>query len=281
MPPKRKTGSSAAASKKKKAAPDWRQPVFYWRGKVEGTTWEGTWVSSIDGLPSDEEFATSTNTFKLECRYLWTLALALASCPHAPSSHLHASSKPLGTVYKHKDEAVTFTGHYKLDNGGGPADYSDVEHNINAFNGPPEHHPATHGWAVVGACGNTEFGRFVSLGRLDKRAAGEVSGEEEYTRLTLARRYVDDDDPRAGMSAEDVRKRITGYKAPDEGVIDVPWLALPWKVPDNLYSYALTGASDECKSLLPTFPPHIKMLLEANCEEEECDWMVGLGPACE
>ena len=68
MAPKRKPSSKASAPKRKRApAADWRTPVFYWRGKVVGNAWQGTWVASTDGLPSDAEFAKSPNTFKLKC----------------------------------------------------------------------------------------------------------------------------------------------------------------------------------------------------------------------
>ena len=51
MPPKRSAEDSAEEPKgKQKAArgatADWRAPLFFWRGKVDGTTWEGTWVAS-------------------------------------------------------------------------------------------------------------------------------------------------------------------------------------------------------------------------------------------
>lgn len=225
---------------RKAPAADWRTPVFYWRGSVAGCTWEGSWVASADGLPSDAEFEASANTFKLEC------------------------SRPLSRIYRGGEAA--FTGTYKLDNGEGPEDYSDVAHVIRACNGPPDHHPSTSSWAVVGARGDTEFGRFVSLGRLDKKIPGGVPGDDDYARLTLARRYLADDDPRLSMSAEDVCLRVASG-GPDEGVINVPWLGLPWKVPGGW------------PASLP-FDAGIHALLEANCEEDgETDaWMVGVGP---
>ena len=244
------SSSSAAAAASARTAPaaDWRTPVFYWRGSVTGSTWEGTWVASLDGLPADADFASSANTFKLEC-----------SCP-------------LATVYEHCEEEVSFTGSYKLDNGDGPEDFSDLEHTINAWEGPPSHHPACHNWANVGAVGNTPFGRFVSLGRLDRppNPDGTNSGGQSiggiYTRLTLARRYIAEDDPRNGMSAEDVCRRVIGL-GEDEGVINVPWLGLPYQVPDSW------------PGPLP-FDARTYRLINANCEDEgNCDWMIGLGPA--
>ena len=243
-PKKRKSSSSTAARQKKAPAADWRQSAFYWRGAVSGTTWEGTWVASEVGLPSDADFAASTNTFKLEC------STNLSRVHNPPAGGQAGGGK--------------FTGSYKLDNGDGPADYSDLEHEIFAYNGPPDHHPAVHSWAVVGACGDTEFGRFVSLGVLDGKAPGECRGNDTYTRLTLVRRYIADDDPRNGMSAEEVARRVSSC-GKDEGFINAPWLALPWKVPSS-WPAPLSA------------PAAFRDLLEAHCEDEGTDWCVGVGP---
>ena len=68
MPLKRSSSCSSQAKKRQTSAPDWRVPIFYWRGKITNeTTWSGTWVASETGLPSDAEFAESANTFALEC----------------------------------------------------------------------------------------------------------------------------------------------------------------------------------------------------------------------
>jgi len=242
-PKKRKSSSSTAARKKKAPAADWRQSAFYWRGAVSGSTWEGAWVASDEGLPSDADFAASTNTFKLVC------------------------STALSNVYPcgaREHGGGTFTGEYKLDNGDGPADYSDLEHEIFAYNGPPGHHPAVHSWAVVGACGDTEFGRFVSLGVLDGEVSGGVPGDDTYSRLTLVRRYIAEDDPRNGMSAKEVACRVTSC-GKEEWAMNAPWLALPWKVPSS-WPAPLSAS------------PAFRDLLEAHCEDEGTDWCVGVGP---
>ena len=69
--PKRKATSSSG--KKKKPALDWRVPIFYWRGTLTDKTWQGTWVASEFGLPSDDDFKASENTFKLECSEMLSL----------------------------------------------------------------------------------------------------------------------------------------------------------------------------------------------------------------
>ena len=243
MPPKRSKSSSSSASapkRKKKVAADWRQPAFYWRGTVTGSTWEGAWVASAEGLPSNADFETSANTFKLEC------------------------STALDRLYdacRGDGGGGALTGSYKLDNGDGLEDYSDLAHDVFAINGPFSHHPATHSWAVVGACGDTEFGRFVSLGVLDGKAPGQVPGDDTYTRLTLVRRYLADDDPRIGMSAKQVADRLRGE---EEWAFNAPWLVLPWKVPGNWPA--------------PMDPTPFVEILEAHCEDEGTDWCIGTGP---
>ena len=249
MPPKRGKATAGTAPKRRKAAKeDWRTPVFYWRGRVDGSKWSGTWVASTNGLPSDAEFEESANTFEL------TSSKSLATLHNW---QLNSPDNPGG------GGGASFTGKYKLDNGDGLADYSDVEHQIWAYNGPPAEHPSLESWGAVGACGDTEFGRFVSLGRLDSAVAG--SHPQVYTRLTLARRYIAEDDPRKSMTCKDVVQRVVGPRAPDQFALQAPWLALPWKVPDE-WPDALPVRED------------VYALLEANCEEKGTNWCVGVAP---
>ena len=152
MAPKRKAEGTRGGKKAKK--PDWRMPLFYWRGQWSKGTWQGSWVASEDGLPSDADFQESTSTFKL--------------------------SAEKGEL------AGKLAGSYKLDNGDGPADYSDIEHIVHAT---PVTSKAGTPLVVVGARGDTEFGKFLSMGVL------------VGTTLTLARRYIDDKDPRNKLSA--------------------------------------------------------------------------------
>ena len=237
----------------KRAPTDWKTPLFYWRGAIDGDTWAGTWVASADGLPSDADFAASENTFTLKC------------------------SAELG---KSMSSPATLAGSYKLDQGDGLADFSDISHEVYAIDGPPGHHGlgeqgAETDWAVVGATGNTEFGRFVSLGRLD----GAESYDSGYSRLTLARRYLDDDDPRVGMSAKAVATRVAGC-GPDEWALGAPWLALPWKilaVPEA----AVPGAAPwTSRGQMPesAFKGCGKACLD-NCETVGTAWAVGVAPA--
>ena len=235
----------------KHAPTDWRTPLFYWRGAVVGTKWSGTWVASADGLPSDADFEASTNTFELECS---------AALPRLASA-----------------DRATFAGSYKLDNGDGLADHSDYEQRLHAVDGPGGHHPmgecgTATCWAVVAATGNTEFGRFVSLGRLD----GATTYEDGYTRLTLARRYIEDDDPRVRESAPELAMRVQGCGI-DEWAIAAPWLALPWKVsplPEEFENVPYAARARIPESAAKAFG----QLLVDNQETIGTDWAVGVGP---
>jgi hypothetical protein len=211
MSSKRAATSSSRAKKKARApAPDWRTPLFYWRGKINDEKWSGTWVASDDGLPSDEAFAASANTFKLTCSegigMLVTLSEGCAA--EAPTA--------------------TFTGSYKLDNGDGLQDFSDTEHKICLQEGPSVGHAfGDSEWVSVAARGTTEFGEFLSLGKMVRAEDGEHV-------LTLARRYIADEDPRCAMSAQDALGRISGEdEGKDMWACEEPWLALPWKVPEG------------------------------------------------
>mgnify|MGYP003316301546 CR=1 FL=1 len=86
---------------------------------------------------------------------------------------------------------MKFGGSYKLDNGDGLEDTSDDTHRWEVRTwpkaAPGEVECATH--AAVAAVGTTPFGRFVSLGVIDGST------------MTLARRYIADDDPRAAWAS--------------------------------------------------------------------------------
>ena len=108
-----------------------------------------------------------------------------------------------------------------LDNGDGLSSYSDVEHNVCVIE-PEDVEPGPDGFCVVGAQGTTEFGPFVSLGLLEPHGEGH--------RLTLARRYIADKDPRVKMTADAVARRVAAATSVDGAHRKAPWMALPWKV---------------------------------------------------
>ena len=81
-------------------------------------------------------------------------------------------------------------GSYKLDQGDGLADFSDLSHEVYAIDGPtgpPRARRAGRGDGLGRRRrdGNTEFGRFVSLGRLD--GAATASDDRPATRASRSR----------------------------------------------------------------------------------------------
>ena len=95
-----------------------------------------------------------------------------------------------------------------------------------------------HRWEVrmpaVAAVGTTPFGRFVSLGVIEGGGTERVKDEHgEYNfrhqpRMTLARRYIADDDPRAAWASPAAVLDACLDDAP-LALADIP-AKLPWKV---------------------------------------------------
>ena len=202
------------SKRKASEASDWRATVFFWRGALtlsgdRDLVWAGAWVGSTGpGEPSADEFASSENVFRLTAK-----------------TQLEVLS-----VESMQGQTWSFIGTYKLDQGGGCGleTFSDLEH---SFAVGTLHGETNARFFVVGACGNTEFGRFISHGRLfesapasvpvpagqvSRKCEGEGEGEgegkgkvesESWTgaaspkfELLLARRYVRDVDPRAAIA---------------------------------------------------------------------------------
>ena len=203
-PPKR-----AAKKPRSSAPPDWRTPLFYWRGKVSNKkSWSGTWVASADGLPSDADFAASANTFTLTCsKNIGTMSDGPSGTADAPTA--------------------TLTGSYKLA-GDGQEEESDIKHSICVQDGPAVGTPfGDSEWVSVAGRGTNRFGKFLSLGKMVRTNDGEHV-------LTLARRYLAEKDPRCTMSAQKALGRVSGEEeGPEMWACEEPWLALPWKVPKS------------------------------------------------
>ena len=175
------------------AVQDWRAPLYFWHGTVHTedsgeTSWEGTWIASDTGLPSLAEFSASENKFTLVSNdFLIRDEVGLEEvCPYGRSGY--------------------FTGTYKLDNdGSGFQDYSDDIHRV-CF----KDHTAS--WSLVAARGSCTFGEFVSAGRLVF-----PQGNTPAT-LTLARRYLTEDDARTKLTAWgallQIDSKLEGREAP-------------------------------------------------------------------
>ena len=182
---------------------DWRDTVFYWRGVLSlaraknvdtasslkglvdsgAMSWCGAWVGSESGLPSDSELKSSKNTFELTCKKLKE---------SADGSYVQGNLK----------------GYYELDQGDGCGlqRYSDLSHRFRIVNG-----------SLVVAKGTTEFGAFISAGTIKEIRVSEGCCQLQ---LTLARRYIDDNDPR--------KKRTIGAHA--KSILDSDKAAFPWRL---------------------------------------------------
>ena len=230
----RLSGPDVSTKKQRRTpGPDWRTPLFYWRGKVCASTWSGTWVASTEGLPSDDAFFAKheANAFHLTCSKgidtlvedsQQTLAEDLPTVRPAPR---HSASRAL-------DLLVGGGATLPLTHSVWPQAFlsgsDDIEHKICFQDGPSTSIMGESEWVSVAARGkSTDFGDFISLGTM-------VRGMDGTQLLTLARRYIADDDPRCAMSAQDALARVSGEdEGPDMWACDKPWLALPCKVHDD------------------------------------------------
>ena len=165
---------------------DWRATLFVWRGVLgvsdfgNSVTWRGVWVpTDTDTLPDsgDTRYENSKNEFDLQSRVYrgQDEVEILESCVEPKDM------EDLGELFwglEHLGD-IKLSGSYQLDQGDGRGHhtYTDDWHDMAvSIRGQ---------YAVVAACGDTQFGRFISLGYVD--------GQE----MMLARRYVADDDVRA------------------------------------------------------------------------------------
>ena len=173
--------------------------------------WTGTWVASEEGLPNDSDFLASPTTFAL------------------------VSDKSL-VNFSHVGSASFVSGSYKLDQGDGLNSYSDISHEFHLRSTNDDE--GSDG--IVGACGNTEFGRFISIGVLEPRGS--------TAQLILARRYIADNDPRAKLTAAEVAA-LAGLHS------GAPWVeGLPWKVAAGWKPGAITSGAVGEGSTTATVP---------------------------
>ncbi len=231
---------------------DWRATLFVWRGHLEINSpdeqmisWRGAWLGTDDdAMPTEANLQASANTFELttepfdheqitersNAKFVGT-EFEGQEVDGGSEMVFEAMEMILGGADEEDPEGrkaflqldglfeMQFGGSYKLDNGSGLEDISDDTHRWEVRTWPEtppgEVDRATH--AAVAAVGTTPFGRFVSLGVI------------EGSTMTLARRYVADDDVRAVVwaSPTDVLDA-----ALDEGPLaldEIP-AKLPWKL---------------------------------------------------
>jgi len=122
---------------------------------------------------------------------------AAASAPASTSSSSPAAA-PLALLHALAGASVALRSSYLLDQGDGRGRqrFADEVHCLAFGEALADAQGAAS--AAVAAVGATEFGRFVSFGRAKASSGGALT-------LTLARRYIDDADPRAALAANDAR----------------------------------------------------------------------------
>lgn len=145
----------------------WRDTLFCWRGTVVGLKWNGAWVGTESGAdPVDEDFLEAETTFE--------------------------ASRVAGKDSKNEGTRVsgTWVSSYRLDNSGTGEDfatYSDPEYTLlETAESVPEEKTR-----VVGR-GSNEFGAFV------------INGERNGEMLLLRRRYIEEEDARAGKTLDEL-----------------------------------------------------------------------------
>ena len=199
--------------RKRKEAEDWRSTLFFWRGVLSGETWQGTWVGAPPPTadspalppPLPAAHAASANTFSA------TLSPAAPPAPLTLASLLGLCCSAAST--------------YQLDQGDGQGlqSFADAQHALRVADAPRGEAPC----ALAAACGENNFGSFVS--------AGLLTVEDGHATLTLARRYVREGDARArwrgGEGARAALQRFQQCEGAEGAGGEPAWLALlPWRV---------------------------------------------------
>ena len=164
-------------------------------------------------------------------------ASAADASAHASSSS-SAAVAPLALLRALAGASVALRSSYLLDQGDGRGRqrFADEAHCL-AF-GDARADAQGGASAAVAAVGATEFGRFVSFGR------AEASGGGGALTLTLARRYLDDADPRAALADDDARgalakceELLAGSAGLQAAAAAATWeveAALPWRLDKKL-----------------------------------------------
>ena len=241
-----------AAKRARTVERDWRSTLFVWRGELDvggspdtgpQVSWRGAWLGTDDdAMPSDAALKASANTFELKTEPFDEEQIQEKSNAKLVGTEFEGEEcggtdivfegidMILGGMDEEDPEGrkaffqldglfeMQFGGSYKLDNGDGLEDTSDDTHRWEVRTWPTtppgEVDRATH--AAVAAVGTTPFGRFVSLGVIEGRT------------MTLARRYIADDDVRTAWASPTAvldGGLLEGPLALDE----IP-AKLPWKV---------------------------------------------------
>ena len=201
---------------------DWRATLFVWRGVLDVSrsgaglpcvTWGGVWVpTDTDTLPDsgDKRYEDSQNEFTLRSRnYVEQDAIEILESCVEP-----ADMEDLGELFwglEHLGD-IRLTGSYQLDqcDGRGHHAYTDDWHDMAvSIRGQ---------YAVVAACGDTQFGRFVSLGYVDG---------QEMVLATICGRHTQERPAHARTSRTADRGILVTAESFDPGVVALP--GKPWR----------------------------------------------------
>lgn len=184
---------------------DWRGPLFFWRGQVvrgEDRTfsWCGDWATDMRdaGQGGPNSFAC-------------TLTLASDNNFYTNTDFMLMAETPT---------KAAISSSYLLDQGDGLGLQTFLDHSHDVIVGPAQ----GRRWAAVAGCGSTEFGRFVTHGRL--------SVDGPATTLLLARRYIRDSDSRAKLSPAQLlaEASLTLPETPEAMTDDAAIALLPWRL---------------------------------------------------
>ncbi|KAJ1458646.1 hypothetical protein M885DRAFT_513174 [Pelagophyceae sp. CCMP2097] len=226
---------------------DWRDTMFYWQGKLSWVggernvmTWRGTWLSSVANvLPDANDFNHSFNFFELSfdvdaeraahlSRGRTDLELLLGLCADFRGHYL--MEPPDGTGYRraYRDDAHSFLFDARCDDAPALVAAAARSTPFGCY-APPSasSHQISGPTALCASRGCNEFGNFIALGHAQKLRG---TGAEDAVELTLARRYVRDDDSRWRWPLRD----LLGHVAPANARVS-PWEnALPCRLPADV-----------------------------------------------
>jgi len=240
---------SAKRARTARVERDWRATLFVWRGALDTAShtcgapmleWKGAWLGTDDdSMPSDADLKASPNTFELETEPFDEEAIrakgerdmndagVTEGDVAEPDVLFECIDMQRGGADEDDPEGLKaffvlpglyemeFSGSYLLDNGDGLQRTEDTEHKWAVRTDKDDT------FAAVAAVGTTPFGRFVSL--------GVIEGET----MTLARRYIDDSDPRIAWTSPDaVLDAVLGGGDDFAAGLDLAEIPskLPWKV---------------------------------------------------
>ena len=193
------TGIEAGGERKRRAAaPDWRETLFVWRGALH--------VPAEGAAAAAEGAAAAAAEGAVHWRGTWVGTSTLEAPPSTAFVGGAACGFSATASADALPAALAMASSYELDG----TTHADDAHSVLL--------PARGSDGVVAARGSNEFGEFIALGQLE----GGV--------LTLARRYLSEDDARCSWGDAGAVLAQSGAATASAAAACTPWLLLPWKV---------------------------------------------------